>query len=423
MLAELRAQRATIATQMRALHDKAEKEERAFTADDDSTWNNLQGELDRIDQRMARLDKLAAISAPDPTELRAGGQEPKDRAQGGADGADGYAPIFRDYLRHGMDALDVEQRQALLRRRFDTSRMSAAEQRAFTAGTGNQGGFTVPQDFLNQLEIALRAYGGMMTVADVMRTDTGATLPMPTMNYTNVLATIIGEGAASNVDGTTPFGVANLGAFTYRSPMLQVSYEFLQDTSFGEQFIIDSLSGSIARAVNAHATVGTGTGQPRGVALDAVSGKVGLTGQTTSVIYDDLVDLVHSVDPAYRPMSQFMMHDTTVRQIRKIKDTSGRPIWLPGYESGVAVGVPDTLMGYGYQVNQDVAVMAANARSIMFGNFKKYKLRIVRDVTALRLVERYADNLQVGFMLFMRADGRLLDAGTNPVKFYQNSAT
>ena len=426
-LAELRAQRATIAAQMRALHEKADKEDRAFTADDDATWNNLQSELDRIDQRIARMDRLAAITAPEPSQLRAGGNAGgtgEERGQGG--GQEDYGLAFRSFIRHGMEVLDEEQR-GLMGQFRNTGRelrnLSEREQRAFAAGTGNAGGFTVPQDFYNQLEVALRAFGGMMELSDVMRTDTGATLPMPTFNRVTSKATIVGEGAGSTLDTGTPFGTANLGAFTYRTNMLPVSYEFLQDSAFGEGYIIDALARELAWGVNEHATIGTGVGQPRGIALDAVAGKVGSAGQTLTVTYDDLVDLEHSVDPAYRREGAFMMHDNSVRQIRKIKDTSGRPIWLPGYESGIGVRQPDTLMGYAYAVNQDMPQMAANAKSILFGNFKKYKLRIARDVTLLRLVERYADLLSVAFIMFMRADGRLLDAGTNPVKFYQNSAT
>jgi len=281
----------------------------------------------------------------------------------------------------------------------------------------------VPQDFRNKLEIALKMSGGMLAVADVMRTDTGATLPMPTFNYTNVLATIVGENAASSSDSSTPFGVANLGAFTYRSPILPVSYEFLQDSAFGETFIIDALSGAIARAMNAHFTTGSGTGQPRGVVTDAASGKVGTTGQTLTVIVDDLVDLIHSIDPAYRASGcVFMMHDTSLKVVRKIKDAQGRPIFMPGYD-GLSGAMSDQILGYNISINQDVAVMAASAKSILFGRFDKYKARMVKDITLMRLVERYADNLQVAFLLFARADGRLLDAGTNPVKYYQNSAT
>ena len=157
--------------------------------------------------------------------------------------------------------------------------------------------------------------------------------------------------------------------------------------------------------------------------LDSTSGKVGTTGQTTTVIYDDLIDLQHSIDPAYRPGAQFMFHDNSLKVIRKIKDSQNRPIFVPGYESGSPGGVPDSILGNGFQINQDMAQMAANAKSILFGALNKYKLRMVKDVTMLRLVERYADQLQVAFILFLRADGRLLDAGTNPVKYYQNSAT
>ena len=146
---------------------------------------------------------------------------------------------------------------------------------------------------------------------------------------------------------------------------------------------------------------------------------VGQVGQTTSVIYEDLVDLEHSVDPAYRAEAEFMFHDDTLKVLKKLKDADGRPLWLPG----VAVREPDTILGYNYVINQDMPIMAANAKSILFGDFSKYMIRDVMDLMLLRLVERYADFAQVGFIAFSRHDGDLLDAGTNPIKHYANSAT
>lgn len=431
-IAELRAKRATVAKQMNDLHELATKEDRGFTVDEQSNWDNMEGEIDRLDAQLRRLETMGRIGAPEPSQLRAGGQDTENRGIGDNGGPaldDEYSTAFRSFLRHGNEALDDEQRALMAARRGFLNNtalnrnLTEREQRAFAAATGNAGGFTVPQDFYNQLEVALRAFGGMMDVCDVIRTDTGATLPMPSFNRVASKATIVGEGGNSTLDTTTPFGQVNVGAFTYRTNMLPISYEFLQDSAFGEGYIIESLSRDLAWAVNEHATIGTGTGQPRGITLDAPAGRVGATGQTTTVTYDDLVFLQHSVDPAYRRNAAFMMNDLSVRQIRLIKDTSGRPIWLPGYESGIGVRQPDTLMGYRYAINQDMPVMAANARSILFGDFKKYKIRIAKDVMMLRLVERYADLLSVAFIMFMRADARLLDAGTNPVKFYQNSAT
>jgi len=114
-----------------------------------------------------------------------------------------------------------------------------------------------------------------------------------------------------------------------------------------------------------------------------------------------------------------MMNDNSLKVIKKLKDSQNRPLWLPGYTTAD----PDTVNGFRYVINQDMADMAANAKSILFGRLDKYKVRLVRSAQMMRLTERYADYLQVGFITFLRADGDLLDAGTNPVKYYANSAT
>src|SRR3546814_4493645 len=102
---------------------------------------------------------------------------------------------------------------------------------------------------------------------------------------------------------------------------------------------------------------------PNGLITAATVGKTGTTGQTLTVIYDDLVDLEHSVDPAYREGGNcsFMMADGSVKTIKKIKDSQGRPIFIPGYDPANN-GKLDTLLGYPIKINQSVAVMAAHAK-------------------------------------------------------------
>jgi HK97 family phage major capsid protein len=415
---QLKDTRASIVVQMRTLHEAAEKEARAFNTDEDAKWATMDADLIALDDRIKRAEKLDSAAMVVPTQLRAAGKVGMTEAEPEDPDQPTESRAFTKFLKFGMSELTTEERNLMQGRKNDSK-----EIRALTAGTLNTGGYTVPQDFRDQLEVALKAYGGMMDAAEIIYTDSGAALPMPSFNYTAVLATIVGEGVAGTADSSTPFGVATLNAFTYRSPILPVSYEFLQDSAFGEGFIVDALSGSIARALNAHTTVGTGTGQPRGIMLDAAAGKVGLVGQTLSVITDDLFDLEHSVDPAYRASgSKFMMADSSMKVIRKLKDTTGRPIFLPGYD-GLGQHGSDSILGYDVVINQDMPAMAANAKSIAFGRLDKYKLRMVKDITILRLTERYADQLQVAFILFARADGRLLDAGTNPVKYYANSAS
>jgi HK97 family phage major capsid protein len=142
------------------------------------------------------------------------------------------------------------------------------------------------------------------------------------------------------------------------------------------------------------------------------------------VTYDSLVDLQHSVDPAYRDLGncRFMMNDDSVKVVKKIKDTQGRPIFLPGYDPANN-GKLDTLLGHAIQVNQSVAVMAANAKSILFGDFQNYVIRDALDIQMMRFTDSaYATKGQVGFLAMMRSGGNLMDVGGS-IKAYRNSAT
>ena len=89
--------------------------------------------------------------------------------------------------------------------------------------------------------------------------------------------------------------------------------------------------------------------------------------------------------------------------------------------SGLAVNAPDTIMGYPYVINQAMAspVASTNPTTMLFGDMQKYIIRKVKDMSVLRLNERYADFGQVGFISFMRIDGNLVDAGTHPINVLQ----
>ncbi|HBK06397.1 MAG TPA: phage major capsid protein [Acetobacteraceae bacterium] len=285
--------------------------------------------------------------------------------------------------------------------------------------TASAGGYTVAPLFEAELLIAMKAFGGMRSVARTIQTPTGAALPWPTMDDTGNVATIIGtENTQLTADTDLAFGQANIGAWTYKAGPLPVSLELIQDTAFDfESLVRTSMVTRFARGQNTHFTVGTGTNQPSGVVTGAALGKVGATGQTTSITYADFLDLEHSVDPAYRGKARWMWRDDIVKSLMKLADSNGRPLW----QAGVADGEPDTFLGYEYTVNQDLPLMVANAKSILFGDFSNY---VIRDTLGLRVMvlrERFADYLQVAWMAYARTDGKLISAAS-PVRYYQNSS-
>ena len=322
--------------------------------------------------------------------------------------------IMAGILKGGMAALKPADREIAQRRMFD------AQNTALSTAVTTAGGYTIAPLFFNELQVAMKAQGGMRQAARVITTATGANLPFPLMDDRSNVATIIAENTQIVEDTELTFGQTSLGGWTYKSGVMLISLQLLNDSAFDFDSVIkDAIAGRFVRGQNAHFTTGSGTGQPRGVVTAATQGKVGVTSKTTSVIYGDLVDLMYSVDPVYRVGGAWMMHDSSLRVIRKITDSQNRPLWQPG----LIEGVPDTLLGSPIVTNQDMPVMAANAKSILYGNFNNY---IIRDIsTSMQMMvlrERYADYLQVGYICFTRSDGNLVSAA-NPIMYFQNSAT
>jgi HK97 family phage major capsid protein len=119
-----------------------------------------------------------------------------------------------------------------------------------------------------------------------------------------------------------------------------------------------------------------------------------------------------------------------LKLLKLLVDGQSRPLWQPGltasFETGASVNLLDSkpkILDHPYIINQDMAAPAANAYSMLFGDVSNYILRKVGTPTVLRLVERYADYLQVGLTAFFRVDGQLVDAGTHPIAVMQQSAT
>lgn len=420
---ELRQKRGKIIDQARKIIRGSEKKGSLSRADEER-WGSLMSEADSLqvsidreerqshadaslEARTAVLSMSSGIVEERGTNLR----NPDDVRTDPA-----YTKAFSSFLRHGEAGMDMEMRYALRNGHYE-----GAETRALSVGVDAAGGYTVPDDFYRRVEKAMKAFGGMREAgATILPTSNGQDLPIPTSDDTGNTGVIVSENTAVGEQDAT-FSQRTLGAYMYTSKIVRVSIQLIQDNAVNlNQYLAEILAERIGRATNAHFTTGSGTGQPEGVLTAASAGAVGATGQTTSVTYDDLVDLEHSVDRAYRRRgAKWMLNDNTLKALKKLKDADGDPIWA----SGLSTRQPDTLLGYPYVVNNDMPDMAASAKSILFGDFSKYFIRDVLQLQLVRFGEKYMDQLQVGFQAYSRHDGLLVDAGQGPVRYYQNSAT
>ena len=296
------------------------------------------------------------------------------------------------------------------------SRQYSPEMRALSAVTGTTGAFTIGPEFVNQLEVNMLAFGGMLQVAEIKRTSTGADLPWPTADDTTNTGEQIGESTAVSEAAPT-FGQTIWKAYKFSSKMIKVPTELLEDSAFNLVSELGRMMGErLGRITNTRCTTGTGAATCKGLVTAATLGKT--TASATAITPAEILALIHSVDPAYRISARFMFHDNVLLYLRQLVDSLGRPIWQASMEGGE----PDRLYGYPYTVNQDMASSVASTyKTILFGQLNKYKIRQVRDMRVRRLDERYAEYDQVAFISYLRQDGNLLDAGTAPVKYMQQA--
>lgn len=425
--ADLIQKRSEAVQAMRALVNRADSEKRKMTVEEDTRFNQIDADIESYSAEIKKLDKLekaeeletvlAQTTKPARPDF---GTPVLDEAANQAK----YDAAFKEYLRLGPNQSLSPDSERILR-----AAITDNPQTETTTG----GGYLIPQGFSNQLEEALKMYGGMLEACEVFNTETGNTLPWPTVDDTANSGRIL----AINTQVTnTPFvfGQVSFGAFTFVSDQVLVPIQLMQDSYFNlDSFVAKNLGTRLGRILNNKLTVGvTGSGEPNGIVPAATLGKTGASGQTATIIYDDLVDLEHSVDPAYRKgvKTGWMMSDSMLKLIKKLKDSNGRPLWQPGLTASFARGAENSILDYPYSINQDMAAPGTSGspvvgnKSLLFGDFSKYKIRrVAGGTTVLRLVERYADYLQVGFIGYLRADGNLVDAGTHPIKYYQNAAS
>jgi HK97 family phage major capsid protein len=353
-----------------------------------------------------------------------------DRSQAAID-----ATALRAYHSHSLHADARQAVEAYIRKKPQD--YSDEERRRIFAvlstSTPSQGGYSVPSRVSAELVSVLKGVGPMRLVARHMPTEGGGVMSIATSDGTSEVGEIVAQNiTTASVDPT--FGTAPINTARFSSKVFAVPFELLNDSAVDiVSFVYQRASERIGRRQNLAFTTGTGTNEPTGLITASGTGKVGLTGQTVTVIYDDLVDMIDSVDDAQLSNPNqaidpsagpggWMFNQTTRKMVRRIKDSNGRPIWLPSYDEGFAEKTQPHLLGYPVYINNDMAVPAANAKSIAFGGFHKYVVRDVLDVSIFRMEDSaYATRGQVGFLVMARAGGNLTDSSA--VTLYQHSAT
>lgn len=430
---------------MKAIIETVAAEKRDITDDERTEYDNRTGELKDLDADLERVRayKTRDANRTEVAETRGVSRDELDSAE------KRYEQAFVNWFKRGDRGLSGEQRAAL-----DANSLTTAPGAPAAGATGYDGGYMVPQGFWHNLQIAIKAYGGLLSHARVLQTDSGNPMPWPTIDPTAVQGYYVTEAnqvtpsglgfgggtssTSANVNVDYQFGQGMLSAWTIASGVVLASVQLLEDSAFDvDQFVSDRIGESIGRKVAQELHTGTGTSALLGVqtalAAKASSG-VGLGGvfqQGTGSVYllgsgtapvaktaaravvgfDDLQNMITYVDPAYRQMGRccWVLNDVTLAQLKLVTDNFGHPLWQPN----VQVGGIDAILGYPVQIDQNAGNIPTAINTVgglLFGDFATAMVvRQVNGAHTMRLTERYAEYLQVGYLGYIRMDQRSND--------------
>lgn len=403
---ELREKQDTILSEARERLDQINANtDESRAAELEASHDQAMTEYDRLGGLIAREERTAEAEAR--AEERRQQRRPIPKDDENRDGDDtnsvGYRSVFAKVVCGvPLDELSTEERTVL------RGGVRKFEQRTQVGGTPAAGGYTVPTELMNHIEIAMKAHGPMYdgAVVQEMTTSSGNRQNIPTTDDTGKSGAAHAEGADIADDGSqdVEIGQKALEAYSFDTEFIKWSWELDQDSIFSMEALLGSLIGErLGRIANRQLTVGTGASAPNGI---VTASSLGITAVAQAALTaDELIDLEHSVDPAYRqaPGVGFMFNDTTLKAIRKLKDGDGNYLWNKG---DFQAGVPATINGRRFHINQDMDSLAAAKKAVIFGDLKKYWVRKVGSPVIGVLRERFWP--QVGIAGLIRFDGELV---------------
>lgn len=453
----LKEKRRNVFDGMEAILEAVRLADREATESERTDFDQREAEFVKLTADIERLERHEARSKgrDEVAETRGVSRDENDSAE------KRYEKAYLNWFRRGLGGLDAEQRTTL-----DSGHgLNTSPNTSAAAGsTGYNGGYLVPQGYWHNLQVALKEYGGILEYCNILTTDTGTPMPWPTVDPTAVIGSYLTEqnqlGFGGDSAGTDyQFGQGMLNAWTIVSGVILASVQLIEDSAFDvDSFVSDRIGEAIGRKIGAELHTGTGSSAFLGVetaliakgrgasygaggiyksgtattfAATAGGNAFTLQGGTSAqaklanglIGFDDVQGMVITVDPAYRKSGRcvWVMNDSTGAMLRTITDAYGHPLWQPS----VQPGSPDMISGFPVVIDQNTSAVSTSASTsggLLFGDFKTAMIvRQVNGAHTMRLTERYADYLQVGFLGYIRADARSNDLRAAAI--YSTNAT
>ena len=382
---ELREKRAKAWEATKTFLDSHRTDSGVLSAEDDATYSRMEQEITDLGKEIARMERREALDAelnrPVNKPLTGKPMSGNDTAKTGR-ATDEYRQNFWNAMRAKVPMPGVLN--------------------ALQVGTDSEGGYLVPDEFERTLVQALEEENIFRQLAKVIQTSSGDR-KIPVVATKGTASWIDEEGAF--VESDDAFSQVSIGAYKLGT-LIKVSEELMNDSIFDLESYI---SAEFARRIGAKEEeaffTGDGSGKPLGILAASGGAETGVTAASaTAITADELMDLFYSLKAPYRKNAVWVLNDSTIKAIRKLKDNSGQYLWQPS----LVAGTPDTILGRPVKTSAFMPAIGASQKTIAFGDFQYYWIADRQGRSFRRLNELYAANGQVGFLGTQRVDGKLI---------------
>lgn len=379
---EMRRKRAELVKQARDILEKAEKEKRDLTAEEEQAYNRIFAEVDELGKKIEREERLRDaekdIEKTIPVSKMdfAGNVDIKQKA-------------FRKWIVGGISSLSPD------------------EVRALNVGADASGGYLVaPEEFVAQLikkvddSVFIRKY------ATIMKLTSAKKLGVPVLESNPDDADWTSELQTGSADTGLSFGKRELTPHPLAKRIL-ISNQLLRTAAIDPEALVrDRLAYKFAITLEKAYLTGNGSGKPLGLFVADANGipntRDVVCGSTTEITADGLIDVKYSLKEGYQKNAVWILHRDAVKQIRKLKDAHGQYLWAPG----LAGGAPDTLLDRPLLVSEYAPnTFTAGQYVVLYGDLSYYWIVDTLELTIQRLVELYAETNQTGFIARYEGDG------------------
>ena len=378
---DLRQKRASLWEKTKKFLDDAKREDGMLSADDVAAYEKMEADIVSLGKEIDILERQAEmekqLNAPVNTPVR----EKPDNGAGIKTGraSDAYKNAFWKLMQNNQLSYSVH----------DTLQI----------GTDSEGGYLVPDEYEATLIDKLTDENIMRGLATIITSANGDKKIPVVASHGEAVWTDEGEEYTESDD---EFGTVSLGAHKL-STIIKVSEELLNDSAFNlETYISSEFARRMGAAEELAFINGNGTGKPTGVINTA---EVGVTSASANAITtDEIIDLYHSLRTPYRKNAAFLANVSTIKAIRKLKDSNNQYLWQPGLQAGQ----PDTILNRPIHTSAYMPEIGGGNKILLFGDLKYYWIADRQGRSFQRLNELFAKNGQVGFRVFQRVDGKLI---------------